>query len=57
MEVIRGGWRFIKIIVLDRFFLFLFRVFILFRIFIIIGVVGVGKIILVRDFVCFWVRG
>nr|XP_044602696.1 NLR family CARD domain-containing protein 3 isoform X2 [Equus asinus] len=57
VEATRGGWRSTKTIALDRLFLPLSRVSIPPRISITIGVAGVGKTTLVRDFVCLWARG
>ncbi|XP_044602696.2 NLR family CARD domain-containing protein 3 isoform X2 [Equus asinus] len=57
VEATRGGWRSTKTIALDRLFLPLSRVSIPPRISITIGVAGVGKTTLVRDFVCLWAQG
>ncbi|XP_071078224.1 NLR family CARD domain-containing protein 3 isoform X2 [Desmodus rotundus] len=57
VEATRGGWRSTRTIALNRLFLPLSRVSIPPRISITIGVAGVGKTTLVRDFVCLWARG
>lgn len=57
VEATRGGWHPTKTIALDRLFLPLSRVSIPPRISITIGVAGVGKTTLVRDFVRLWARG
>ncbi|XP_045676824.1 NLR family CARD domain-containing protein 3 [Phyllostomus hastatus] len=57
VEATRGSWRSARTIALNRLFLPLSRVSIPPRISITIGVAGVGKTTLVRDFVCLWARG
>ncbi|XP_077931033.1 NLR family CARD domain-containing protein 3 isoform X4 [Halichoerus grypus] len=57
VETTRGGWHPAKTIALDRLFLPLSRVSIPPRISITIGVAGVGKTTLVRNFVHLWARG
>ncbi|XP_069426722.1 NLR family CARD domain-containing protein 3 isoform X1 [Ovis canadensis] len=57
VEATRGGWCSAKTIALDRLFLPLSRVSIPPRISITIGVAGVGKTTLVRNFVHLWARG
>ncbi|KAM9726050.1 NLR family CARD domain-containing protein 3 isoform 3-T5 [Dama dama] len=57
VEATRGGWCSAKTITLDRLFLPLSRVSIPPRISITIGVAGVGKTTLVRNFVHLWARG
>ncbi|XP_035578335.1 NLR family CARD domain-containing protein 3 isoform X4 [Zalophus californianus] len=57
VETTRGGWHPAKIIALDRLFLPLSRVSIPPRISITIGVAGVGKTTLVRNFVHLWAQG
>ncbi|XP_072607479.1 NLR family CARD domain-containing protein 3 isoform X2 [Vulpes vulpes] len=57
VETTRGGWHPVRTIALDRLFLPLSRVSIPPRISITIGVAGVGKTTLVRNFVYLWARG
>uniref|UniRef100_A0A8P0PII8 NLR family CARD domain containing 3 n=2 Tax=Canis lupus familiaris TaxID=9615 RepID=A0A8P0PII8_CANLF len=57
VETTRGGWHPARTIALDRLFLPLSRVSIPPRISITIGVAGVGKTTLVRNFVYLWARG
>ncbi|XP_032957271.1 NLR family CARD domain-containing protein 3 isoform X2 [Rhinolophus ferrumequinum] len=57
VEATRGGWHSTRTIALDRLFLPLSRVSIPPRISITIGVAGVGKTTLVRDFVRLWAGG
>nr|XP_015094785.1 NLR family CARD domain-containing protein 3 isoform X2 [Vicugna pacos] len=57
VEATRGGWCSSRTITLDRLFLPLSRVSIPPRISITIGVAGVGKTTLVRNFVHLWARG
>ncbi|XP_011374925.1 NLR family CARD domain-containing protein 3 [Pteropus vampyrus] len=57
VEATRGSWHSTKTIALDRLFLPLSRVSIPPRISITIGVAGVGKTTLVRDFIRLWARG
>ncbi|XP_022450430.1 NLR family CARD domain-containing protein 3 isoform X2 [Delphinapterus leucas] len=57
VEATRGGWCSDRTIALDRLFLPLSRVSIPPRISITIGVAGVGKTTLVRNFVYLWARG
>ncbi|MBV99010.1 Protein NLRC3, partial [Eschrichtius robustus] len=57
VEATRGGWCSARTIALDRLFLPLSRVSIPPRISITIGVAGVGKTTLVRNFVHLWARG
>ncbi|XP_077618668.1 NLR family CARD domain-containing protein 3 isoform X1 [Crocuta crocuta] len=57
VETTRGGWPTARTITLDRLFLPLSRVSIPPRISITIGVAGVGKTTLVRNFVQLWARG
>ncbi|XP_037010552.2 NLR family CARD domain-containing protein 3 isoform X2 [Artibeus jamaicensis] len=57
VEATRGSWRSARTIALNRLFLPLSRVSIRPRISITIGVAGVGKTTLVRDFVCLWAQG
>ncbi|XP_040491358.1 NLR family CARD domain-containing protein 3 isoform X2 [Ursus maritimus] len=57
VETTRGGWHPARTIALERLFLPLSRVSIPPRISITIGVAGVGKTTLVRNFVHLWARG
>ncbi|XP_042827610.1 NLR family CARD domain-containing protein 3 [Panthera tigris] len=57
VETTRGAWRPARSLTLDRLFLPLSRVSIPPRISITIGVAGVGKTTLVRNFVQLWARG
>ncbi|XP_016022034.2 NLR family CARD domain-containing protein 3 isoform X4 [Rousettus aegyptiacus] len=57
VEATRGSWHSTKTITLDRLFLPLSRVSIPPRISITIGVAGMGKTTLVRDFIRLWARG
>ncbi|XP_031303664.2 NLR family CARD domain-containing protein 3 isoform X1 [Camelus dromedarius] len=57
VEATRGGWCSSRTITLDRLFLPLSRVSIPPRISITIGVAGVGKTTLVRNFIHLWARG
>ncbi|XP_054445193.1 NLR family CARD domain-containing protein 3 [Pteronotus mesoamericanus] len=57
VEATRGGWRSARTITLNELFLPLSRVSIPPRISITIGVAGVGKTTLVRNFVYLWARG
>ncbi|XP_019488441.1 PREDICTED: protein NLRC3 [Hipposideros armiger] len=57
VEATRGGWHSTRTIALDRLFLPLSRVSIPPRISITIGVAGVGKTTLVREYIRLWARG